>query len=175
MKRTIVIIIFVCLATGCICLGQQPPQQTVSHYTTYVFLQATAAPENKRSEDTFHKIVDDMQRFLREHRVAMAADPTGRNWHSEALIPLADVLRTGKQAGAASVLYSAVTLPGKSIGVKTTAYALDGNKIWETSAGCDMGDKIPLDACLKVTVETLHEALKYRINEQDLPVLAEKP
>jgi hypothetical protein len=176
MKQAIVIVVLAVFVLAGVVSAQQtspqPPQQTISNYTIYVFLQATSAPENKKAEDTFHKIVDDFQRFLKANRVAVAADISGRNWHSEAQIPLSQVLQTAKQAGAASVLYSTVTLPGKSVGVKTVAYALDGNTIWETSASCDMGGNVPLDVCLKVTLETLHEALKYRISQQDLPVMA---
>lgn len=176
MKRTIVIVVSAILALAGVCTAQEqaapPPQQTISNYTIYVFLQATAPPENKKAEDAFHRIVDDVQHFLQTNQVAVAPDPTGRNGHSEADIPLAQVLQTAKQAGAASVLYSTVTLPGKVVGIKTVAYALDGNQIWTTSAGCDMGNTVPLDACMKVTLETLHEVLKYRISQQDLPVLA---
>jgi hypothetical protein len=156
-------------------LGQMPDQpQQVSAYQTYVFMQGNLAPAERRASDIFLKIANDLDKFLRDNRVNMTGDPSGMNSRSESNVPLETVLANGKRAGAASVLYSKIEVPGKAVHVTTTAYALDGNKIWETSAGCDLADRVPLDVCMKVTLETLHESLKYRIREQDLPVIAEQ-
>jgi hypothetical protein len=152
-------------------VGQVADQpQQVSAYQTYVFMQGNLAPAERKAPEIFQKIVTDLDKFLRDNKVNMTGDPT----RSDASVPLETVLANGKKSGAASVLYSRIEVPGKAVRVTTTAYALDGNKIWETSAGCDMADRVPLDVCMKVTLETLHESLKYRIKEQDLPVIAEQ-
>lgn len=146
----------------------QEQQQTISAYKTYSFVQPSAAPADRKAELAFQKVSDDVQNFLRTNRVSLAVDPV----RSTVPVPLKQVLENAKSAGAASVVYSTVELPGKAINIKTVAYALDGAKIWEANAGCELADKVPLDVCMKVTLETMHEALKYRINQQDLPILA---
>lgn len=146
----------------------QEKQQTISAYKTYSIVQPSAPPADRKADMAFQKVADDVQNFLRTNRVSLAVDPV----RSTVSVPLKQVLENAKNAGAASVIYSTVDLPGKAINVKTVAYALDGEKIWETTAGCELADKVPLDVCMKVTLETMHEALKYRINQQDLPVLA---
>lgn len=169
MKR-ISIGIAVLLLSGLV-IAQMPDQpQQVSVYQTYVFMQGELAPADRRAPEIFMKIVNDLEKFLHDNRVNMSGEPM----RSESSVPLETVLANGKRAGAAAVLYSKIEVPGKAVRVTTTAYALDGNKIWETSAGCDLADKVPLDVCMKVTLETLHESLKYRIREKDLPVIAEQ-
>lgn len=168
MKRVSIglVVLFLC---GMVFAQADQPQQ-VSAYKTYVFMQGNLAPTDRKAPEIFQKITSDLDRFLRENRVNMTGDPL----KSESSVPLETVLGNGKSAGAAAVLYSKIEVPGKAVKVTTTAYALDGNKIWETSAGCDLADKVPLDVCMRVTLETLHESLKYRIREQDLPVIAEQ-
>jgi hypothetical protein len=169
MNRLTVIVLLILIACPLVLAqdGADQPQH-VSAYKTYVFMQAGAKPADRKGAEVLQKITDDLQRFLRENRVNMAGDPV----RSDTDVPIETVLQNGKNLGAAAVLYSKIDVPGKTIRVKTAALALDGNTIWETTAGCDMADRVPLDVCLKVTLETLHETLKYRIKEQDLPVMA---
>ncbi len=169
MKR--VLIAAAVLAFCGFVLAQMPDQpQHVSAYQTYVFMQGNLNTAEHKAPEIFTRIVTDLDKFLRENRVNMTGDPT----RSDINVPLETVLDNGKKAGAAAVLYSKIDVPGKAVKVTTTAYALDGNKIWETSAGCELADKVSLEVCIKVTLETLHESLKYRIKEQDLPVMAEQ-
>jgi hypothetical protein len=167
-------IAFAVLVLCALIVAQNTQDQTqhVSSYQTYVFMQASPTPKDHKGSEIFQKITNDIEKFLHDNRVNMSGDPSGMNSRSETEVPLATVLDNAKKAGAAAVLYSKIEVPGKSIGVTTTAYALDGNKIWETTAGCDLDNNVSVDVCMKVTMETLYEALKYRIKEQDLPVIA---
>lgn len=168
MRVRHVAVVFAVLMIAGAASAQDTQDQTISAYKTYSFVQPSAAPVDRKGEVTFQKIADDVQNFLRTNRVSLAVDPV----RSTVPVPLKQVLENAKSAGAASVIYSTVDLPGKEINVKTVAYALDGAKIWETTAGCELANKVPLDVCMKVTLETVHEALKYRISQQDLPIMA---
>lgn len=153
---------------------QTPEQQQVSRpvSTSYLFIQSsTPVP---KSEDLFRKLADDVQKFLRQNGAALSADPTGMNSRSFAAVPLDQVLGNAKKAGAAMALYGTIDVPGRSVATKLVAYTLDGNKMWEAGGSCDMGVSVPLDACVKVSTETMYEMLKFRIRQQDLPLMAEQ-
>lgn len=168
MKPRHVAVVFAVFAILGAAFAQDAQQQTISAYKTYSFVQPSAPPADRRAEVVFQKVADDVQNFLRTNRVSLAVDPV----RSPAPVPLKQVLENAKGAGAASVIYTTVELPGKAINVRTVAYALDGATIWEANAGCELAEKVPLDVCMKVTLETVHEALKYRISQQDLPIMA---
>ncbi|HYH00403.1 MAG TPA: hypothetical protein VD837_14820 [Terriglobales bacterium] len=168
MKVRHVAVVFAVLVLTLAAIAQQPAQQTVSAYKTYSFVQPSAPPADRKAEVAFQKVADDVQSFFRANRISLATDVV----RSTVPVPLKQVLENAKNAGAASVIYSTVELPGKAINVKTVAYALDGAQIWEANAGCELAERVPLDVCMKVTLETMHEALKYRISQQDLPVMA---